>query len=196
MAIIKKEKEVKDKDATENATQEEVKKEVIVEEVEEIKVPKKKTRSQFDRNEMVTCKCMVKGGLIYKSKKNIGSDTTWDDYGSEEDLDIGEIMTIKASVPRFLTEPWFKIMNNDDLVEYLGLTKMYNAILAVEDIDIVFSKKPEAIQKLLQEVPKGMKELIVDRAKQLIVEKNLYDLRVINTLEKELKVDLKIFIEE
>jgi len=190
VAIIKKEKEL------EVAKDTVAEKEVEVQEAKNETVKtSKKTRAQFDRNEMVTCRCVVKGGLIYKSKKNIGSDTNWDDYGSEEDLDIGEILTIKASVPRFLTEPWFKIIDNDELVEYLGLTKMYNTILLVEDVDSLFTKTPEKIQEILKEVPKGTKNLIIDRARDLIIEKKLFDLRVINTLEKELNVDLKIFVD-
>lgn len=174
----------------------EVTEEVVeVQEEKVVEIPKvqRKQKIEVDRNELVLCRNVTDGQLIYKSRKT-GLTTIWMNYGDVEYLDVGELLTMKASQPKFLTDVWL-VIDDEEVVEFLGLKHIYKNLADIEDIDAFFAKSPNEIREIATKLPKGLKETVGTRARKLIESGELYDNRKISILEETLKIDLKLFIE-
>lgn len=155
-------------------------------------VPKQEIRKkQVDRDLMVACRNVTEGRLTYISKKT-GLQTRWSNYGDIEYLDVAELMTMKASQPKFLTEPWL-VIEDDDVVEFLGLKHLYQKLVDVDDLNSFFNKSHTEMEKILDRIPNGVKESIATRARKMVEDGTLYDNRKIRVIEEKLQIDLSSF---
>lgn len=162
-----------------------------VTETVEIKEEKQvKRKKQIDLDILVSCRNVTDGLLVYISKKT-GLETIWSEYDAEEMLTVGELLTMKASQPKFLKEPWL-IIDDEEVAEHLGLTKMYENTVAIEDLDNFFELPIDEMEKVLIKLPKGSRETVSIRARKKIEDETLYDTRKIRLLEDKLKIDLSI----
>lgn len=150
--------------------------------------PAKKVRKQVDINQLVSCKNVTIGTLTYVSKKT-GLEVNWNAYGDEEYLEVSELLTMRGSQPRFLNEPWVMI-EDEDVIEYLGLKDLYTKMFELDQIDKLFSKQIPEIENILATAPRGMKELVVDKAREMVANETLYDVRIIKLIEKYCTADL------
>jgi hypothetical protein len=158
--------------------------------VQEVVKPVPTKRKELDRNMMVSCRSVVQGELTYVSKKT-GLETTWSKFGDEEYIDLGELMTMKASQPKFLNNPWIMI-DDTDVVEHLGLKAVYDKIIAVEELDSFFYKQVDEMVEVLKKAPKGTRQLVADTARAKVQDGSLDSMRIIKALEKELIIDLSM----
>ncbi|MEM4995012.1 hypothetical protein WKH56_20820 [Priestia sp. SB1] len=181
--------------------QEEAVEKQVTETVEEapaktVKQPAKKPvvkRTEIDPNRLILVKNATDNSLVYESKKT-GQVILWAESGDEEYIAVQELMTMRSSQPRFLNEPWILIddQEDDDIIQYLGLDKLYKNIINVDELDEFFSLTPQEIKEKLKIAPNGSKKLIADRAAKMIKDQTLYDNRIIKLLEEELKTDLSL----
>jgi hypothetical protein len=147
-------------------------------------------KKDLDRNMMVSCRSIVQGELTYVSRKT-GLETSWANFGDEEYIDLGELMTMKAGQPKFLNNPWIMI-DDQDVVEYLGLKAMYDKIVAVDQLDEFFYKQVDEMIEILKKAPKGTRKLIADTARVKVEDGSLDSMRIIKALENELTIDLSM----
>ncbi|AZV43720.1 hypothetical protein BAOM_3111 [Peribacillus asahii] len=164
--------------------------EEVVETVEVKEEKQVKRKKQVDLDILVSCRNVTDGLLVYVSKKT-GLETIWSEYDAEEMLTVGELLTMKASQPKFLKEPWL-IIDDEDVAEHLGLTKMYEDLVEIEDLDEFFESPVSEMEQVLTKLPKGLKETVSIRARKKIEDETLYDTRKIRLLEDKLKIDLSI----
>lgn len=148
--------------------------------------PKRKIKEQRNLNELIEVKCIVHGGLYYVTSE--GFEVVWPNYGDINYLEYKELIHMAGKAKRFFTEPW--IIMEKDILEDLRVIQYYKKMIDYENIDDIFKKKPEELQKALQAVSDGTKRLIADRATALIKEGKLDSLKLIEILQTELKVDL------
>ena len=80
--------------------------------VENIKKPK---AWKPDLTRMICIKNIAKGKLIYKSKRQMGYTIVWDKRGALNYMELGEFINLKNSDMRFITEPWIRIMEEDEV---------------------------------------------------------------------------------
>lgn len=159
----------------------------------ETKEPIRKKAVKIELNEMIPVRSVTKGGLTYISPKT-GLTVMWSDYNTEEYMEFGELLTMKASKMRFLTEPYV-VVDDDTVAEKLGLSKLYEDMIDIEDIEDFYEKKVEKMEEILKKVPRGIRKLIADKSRELIQKGSLFDIRKIKLLEKELEIDLQILME-
>lgn len=159
--------------------------ESIEEKVIKPEPPKKKV---IDRDTMVSCRNLTSGRLTYISKKT-GLETVWSEFGDEEYIDVAELLTMKSSQPKFLKEPWVFI-EDEDIVEYLGLKELYKTIIPIDEVDDFFTLSVNEARKILPKLPKGMKTLISEKARKGIQEGTLSNIQLVRLLEQELHLDL------
>ncbi|MEK5036305.1 hypothetical protein MKY96_33170 [Paenibacillus sp. FSL R7-0302] len=150
----------------------------------------KKTKVEVDRNQLVECKNVTNGSLTYISRN--GYVAEWGNFGDVEYLPVSELMTMKASQGRFLNEPWL-IIEDEEVAQFLGLKKVYERIVAADEITALFSKSPKEIEEILATAPKGTKDLVADKAREMVANETLYDTRIMKVLDKALNIDLKMF---
>jgi len=181
--------------------QAEAKQDEVIKEVPEVTETKdekptskqRKQKLQIDRNELVPCRNATDGQLIYKSKKT-SEIVTWSDYGDVEFIEVGELLTMKASQPKFLTDVWL-VIDDEEVVEYLNLQEVYKNLADIDDIESLFAKSPTELREITVKLPKGLKETVATKARKMIESGDLYDTRKINVLEQTLNIDLKLFME-
>jgi hypothetical protein len=148
-------------------------------------------RRKIDKDEEVSCRSVVSGELIYTSRRTLMT-VEWDEYGSIQYLTVEELMTMKSSQKSFLTRPWI-IVEDDEIVDYLGLRSIYDNIIPLEDLEgFLLNTDLAELTSELQKAPRGIKDLLADKAREMIVNETLHDTRVIKILNTQLNIDLSL----
>jgi hypothetical protein len=164
------------------------------EEVSDTETNTRKKIKQIDRNEMIPCRSVTSGQLTYISKRT-GLMTIWNDFGVVEYLEYGELISMRAAQPKFLTKPWIIIEDSDVVDSISGLKELYDSISQVgEDLESFFKRTPSEFESILSTLPNGTKGLIAFKAREMIDNGSLYDMRIINIIDKYLNTGLKDFI--
>jgi hypothetical protein len=145
-------------------------------------------RPQLNKDMLVPVASFTTGHLVYINTRN-GMEWNWHGFGATDDIELGELITMKSAQPKFIYEPWLIILN-DEVVDYLGLTSFYETLMKPDDVDRVFSLPDKEMEELLTNAPSGVKRVVALRAKELI-EKNEFDsIRKKNIIERLFKVKL------
>jgi hypothetical protein len=152
------------------------------------KRPTSRRKKQIDLDREILCKSVVSGSLKYISKKN-GMEVVWANYGDEQYVDATELVAMKASQPKFITEPWLYI-DDEELVEHLGLKQLYEKVNKSINVDELFNKSAKEVKQVVIGLPRSLQETIADKAREYIKEGKLNNLQVVRTLEKELNTEL------
>lgn len=167
----------------------------LLKEIENLKKQLNETQGKKsevrDMHELIPCRSIVMGQLIYKSPKTMGYTVIWNNFGDVEYLELGELIAMKNVYPRFFSEPWIMI-DDVDAIKYLNLEKYYKNIIDADNIDSIFDLSLEKFVDTLQKVPRGIKNVIVQRAVELIKEKKLDSIAKMEAIEKAFNVDLRI----
>lgn len=153
-------------------------------------VTKPATRKKRDMNEMVSVICITNTPLVYTSKNQVGYRVDWGGFLEENWMEYKELINMRNSQRAFFEEPWV-ICEWDVLVD-LKVDQYYKNIIDLENLDAIFEKSPEELERTLKIVPDGIKKLIVDRAFELRREKKLDSLNTIEVIEDTLNIDLSI----
>lgn len=185
-ARIRAEYEEKLKNATVNINNEDVTKPVVK--------TTKATRIPLDT--MITVVCNTIGGATYISKKASGYIVEWEDFGSEEYMELGELVAMRNTDRRFFEDNWIVLEDTDEydamqLYEFLKVAKYYTNVFTSRNIDELFSYSKDKISKTISTLSRGMKETIAVRAKQKL-DDNTLDKNIVDTLESTLGIQFTI----
>lgn len=161
-----------------------------VKEATKVAEESKSKSKQLDRFRRIPVRSVTEGGLTYISSAN-GLSTTWSDFGDEHWMEVEELIRMKSASPAFLTNPQV-VIEDEEVIEYLGLQQVYDKIIPVDDMDNFFKKPLNEIEDLLKIAPKGTKNLVSSRARKLVETRELDSLSVIGLLEKALEIDLSM----
>lgn len=136
--------------------------------------------------------CNTKGGAFYSSKKIMGYTVEWEDLGSVEYMELGELSSMKNTDKRFFEDNWIILEDTDEytamqLYDFLKVSKFYKNVFTPENIDEVFTYPKDKIIKTITTLSRGMKETIAVRAKEKLNEDTL-DKNIIDTLESSLGI--------
>lgn len=145
-------------------------------------------KPSLDKNELIPVMNITNGSLVYQSRKT-GMEVKFERYGDIEYLEVGELLTMRSGQRRFLDEPWILIMDNE-VVNYLGLDKLYKKLENPQNIDNIFAFDNEAFEEIVKSSPRGYAQLIISRAKIKIKEGTLDSVSKIKILEERFNVEL------
>ena len=173
----------------ENAVEVESKKEETA--TEKNTKPARAKRIEIDRNELITCRSTVSGRLIYRTGEK--DKIVWSDFGSERELEMGELIRMKGEHPKYLTDMLI-VIDDEEAAEYLGLKKLYEDLFELEDLDSLFEKSNKELEDLLPKLPSGLKKTLATHARRLVEERTLDSLSKIRLIEQALGTDLQMFI--
>lgn len=151
--------------------------------------PKQKIRAKdVDLNQYITVRNGFQGMLIYISKKT-GEVFEWDEFGDEQEIELGELKNAKNSNKNFFINNWF-MFDDPWVIDFLGVGQFYKHTLPIDRFDDIFQMDADEAAKVLSTIPEGQKRSIAYRARQLISENAIDSMKLIAVLEKELGVDL------
>ncbi len=157
-------------------------------ETTEVVDKKPKRKVDIDRFEQIPVMNTTNGTLIYKSRKT-GATYIWSDYGSIEYLEFQELISMRSGDKAFLNEPYVIVLD-DDAVDYLGLTKMYETLNKLENIEDIFSLRLEEFKDVIEKAPKGLIHTIVTKARQMHQEGTLDSISKVKYLNEKFNTDI------
>lgn len=140
------------------------------------KVLKQEQKKKIPLSYDISCKSGVQGGLTYVSKKN-GYEIYWDLYGATEYLTFEELVAMRNGSSRFFKDNWIFFEDTEDytaeeIYKALGIDRFYKSILEIDNIDEVLLLDADSLKKKVEHVPTGVKDAIITRAKQLMIEES------------------------
>jgi hypothetical protein len=147
----------------------------------------KKVPNEVDLNQYITVRNGFQGMLIYISKKT-GEVFEWDEFGAEQEMELGELKNAKNSNKAFFINNWF-MFDDPWVIDYLGVRQYYKNSVSVDDFDEIFNKDPDEIARIIRSAPEGQKHSIAYRAQQLIAENAIDSLKTIAVLKQQLGID-------
>lgn len=153
-------------------------------------VPVGYTAKDVDMNQYITVRNGYPGQLVYTSKRT-GERFFWEHYGDEQDMTLMELRNARNTSKKFFDHNWFVFDEEYDwVIDFLGVRAFYNNIINLEGIDALFKKTPKQIEKELAALTNGQKRTVGYRAMEMIRDKEIDSLAVIDVLEKGLGVAL------
>lgn len=144
----------------------------------------------IDVNQMIVVRNGFQGKLIYISART-GEKFVWDEFGSEQDIELRELRNAKSAHKGFFENNWF--MFDDDyawVIDYLGVGKFYENCIKLDEFDDLFKKTPAQIKATISKLSDGQKKSVSYRARQLITSGDIDSHKAILALEEALGVEL------
>ena len=148
------------------------------------------TAKNVDMNQYITVRNGYPGQLVYTSKRT-GEKFLWEHYGDEQDIQLMELRNARNTSKKFFDHNWFVFDDEFDwVIDFLGVRAFYNNIINLEGVDALFKKTPEQIAAELTTLTNGQKRTVAYRAMEMIRNKEIDSLSVIEVLEKGLGIAL------
>lgn len=141
-----------------------------------------------DPTQYVTVRNGFQGRLVYRSRKT-GEMFIWDEFGSEQEMELRELRNAKNSYKSFFINNWF-MFDEDWIVDYLGVRQYYKNAIPIDGFDNIFSMKSAELKRTIAGLSAGQKKSVAYRAKELISEQKIDSLSVISVLEEALNIEL------
>lgn len=172
--------------------QEEVKKTKEVKQVNKVHI-----KPNLDLQRMICVKNISEGKLIYISKRQIGYTLIWEKYGDKNYIELGEFINLKNSDPRFVREPWIRVIEDDEIeiLKYANVYQYYKDIIEINDIDALFRLSFDQFVKKFEKFPDGYKRMVTEQARKLIASGELDSRKLQKYLEEKMDTDLEISFE-
>lgn len=150
----------------------------------ETAAPKRKVVNTLPLDMAVSCVCAIApGSLTYQSKRMQGVNYEWDEFGSEQYIDLAELQSMRASNPRFFEENWI-LINDDEVLEFLHADKFYTSVKTIEDIYGLLESSSADIDKKVTGLSNSLKGTIAFLARKDIDRGKLDSNACIRALER------------
>lgn len=164
---------------------EDAEEEALLKPVEKVVVAEER---KVKREDTCLIMCGTTGGVYYQSATT-GQTWEFSAFGQTDEITVAELTKIRNSHARFFNENWFIILD-DEVVKYLGLTKLYENMMKPEDIEAFFDLSVEEIEKTIDKLPTGLKVVLSDMAKQKYQDGTLNNITKIRLIQDKLNVIL------
>lgn len=147
-----------------------------------------------DLQRMICIKNIARGKLIYKSKRQIGYTVEWAKKGDKNYLELGEFINLKNSDRRFITEPWIRIIEEDEIeiLKYANVYQYYKEILDVENTSDILKLNFESFKRKFDKLPEGYRNAVVEQAVEMIKTGQLDSIKIKNYIEETVGIELDI----
>lgn len=149
---------------------------------------KRRIRKNLDHNMYVTVRNGFHGTLVYKDR-NTGEQYNWSYFGDEAELTLGTLLNARSSQRRFFEENWW-LIDDPDIIEYLGVGKYYKNALTYDEFEDLFSLSIDEIREKIEGLSEGQKRGVVFMAREQIESGELSDLNIVKMLEEVLNTEL------
>jgi hypothetical protein len=151
-----------------------------------------------DLNRQIAIKNIARGKLIYKSKRQMGYTVIWENTNDINYMELGEFINLKNSDRRFITEPWIRIMEDDEveILKYANVYQYFKEMIEVKDIEDLFKLDFDRFTRKFKKLPDGYKNSVLEYAARMIKNGELDSIKIKNFLEKEMDMNLDILISD
>lgn len=156
--------------------------------------PVKKEQWKPDLTRMICVKNIARGKLVYKSKRQLGYTLEWDKKGDTNYIELGEFINLKNTDRRFITEPWIRIIEDDEIeiLEYANILQYYKEIIGINNVSEILRLDFEKFKKKFDKLPDGYKNTVAEYAVDMIKNGELDSIKIKQYIEEKLDIDLDI----
>lgn len=172
------------------------KKTSVTEEVtkdEVIKEAPKKIPRKFAQDEMIPCRSVTYGELLYPAKKSQLL-YTWANYGDVTEVEFQDLQALRSTRSQYLNDPKFIIEDEELLEQWPEFKKLYENV-ALIDTDKLFALPLNQFKAKLRNIPAGFRDSLKNVASAKILDGTLDSLAKINAMDEILGTDLKLLIQ-
>ena len=172
------------------------KKTSVTEEVtkdEVIKETPKKTPRKFAQDEMIPCRSVTYGELLYPAKKSQLL-YTWANYGDVTEVEFQDLQALRSTRSQYLNDPKFIIEDEELLEQWPEFKKLYENV-ALIDTDKLFALPLNQFKAKLRNIPAGFRDSLKNVASAKILDGTFDSLAKINAMDEILGTDLKLLIQ-
>ena len=149
--------------------------------------PKKpKSKPQFDLHALIPVINGYQGYMVYVSAQS-KEVYEWHEFGDVCHMEIAELLIMKRTQRRFFKENWV-LIEDADVLEYLGVDQHYSHSITSENFDQLFALSPEELMMKCATLSDSLKYTIATRAQELINTGEIDSRKKIMALEKALGV--------
>lgn len=147
----------------------------------------KTTIKKFNNDEEIDVINYTTGKCIYINPRT-GTEYIWDGFGDIQPVPFGDLVVMKASKPKYMTEP-ILIFNDEEIIKHFGLTKLYKNILKPDEIENFYNMDEEDMVEFLINATDQTKRIIVVLTRQMIARKELDSVFTVRLIESTLNED-------
>ncbi|MDK1672908.1 hypothetical protein QOK74_08480 [Staphylococcus saprophyticus] len=151
------------------------------------KTTRKPVRKEIDLQQNVLVMNMTQGSLTYVAKKGTGylelGEYLDSDYMTVEDLQI------MKNAARGMFEKGWLFIDDEEVVEYLGLSKQMEKILLPEELEELFELHPDEVKTALDNLSASVKETVHLAMKKKYEQGELANAHVIRAIEESVNID-------
>lgn len=167
----------------------EIAEEVVIETKKSSETAKKNIiPKDIDPSQYVYVRNGFHGKLTYKSRRT-GEKCQWNEYGDEQEMELRELRSAKNTDKKFFINNWF-MFDDEWVLDYLGVRQYYKNAISIDKFDDIFTLPPAELKAKVLEMPKGLQKSVGYRAQELIRNKEIDSLKVVEALEEALGYDL------
>lgn len=155
---------------------------------------KKKSASNqpanIDTHQIIVVRSGFNGQLVYISPKT-GEKFVWENFGDEQEMELGEIRNAKSSAKSFFINNWFMFDDEYEwVIDYIGVRQYYENAISLDEFDTIFTNSPDEIASKISKMTAGQKQSLSYKARKMIVEGKIDSRKAIAALEQALGISL------
>lgn len=154
--------------------------------VKQSKKEEKPKQRKLSRDDEVLVMNNTTGRYGYISRT--GFSIEMNEYGDTVTLPFGELETMRSSQKRHIEEAFIVILD-EDAVKQLRFEKLYENVLDEDGVNEVLQDF-ERLEKMINKMPKTMRETVGAIATRKFKNGELFDMRVKKVLEDNLKIKI------
>ena len=137
----------------------------------------------------IPVKSITFGGLTYKSRST-NAVFRWNQIGAIQYMTVAELNEMNNHKSGFLNKP-LVILMDERAVKKLRLTPVYENVAKLNNLKEVFSSDMATIERVVDDALRvNMRDILINKVRQMYKTKKLTDINVIRLLEKKLSFDL------
>jgi hypothetical protein len=123
----------------------------------------------------------------------MGYTIVWEKRGALNYMELGEFINLKNSDMRFITEPWIRIMEEDEveILKYANVYQYFKSIIEIDDVDDLLRLPFDKFCSKFDKLPDSFKKTVAERAKDMIANGELDSIKIKKYIEQQLDIELE-----
>lgn len=119
-------------------------------------------------------------------------------YGDETEVEYQDLLALKASRSRYLTEP-FLIVEDEELLSdprWKDVKAVYDSMCKMDDIDSLLNLDNHQFERLLPTLPNGLKSALATEVATRIESGTFDSIKKVKTIDRICGTDLSFMLQD
>lgn len=164
-----------------------------VEEAVETKTPEVKVPKKFEKDELIACRSVTPGMLLYNGAKS-GIPYSWMSAGDVSYLEYQDLLAAMVMRSDYIYDPLFVIEDEEVLEDpkWIEVKKLYETMEDTFDVNEVLNLPLNLFRKTLTDAPKGVKNAVKSAVATQIAQGTFDSFQKVKIIDEVCGTDLQI----